>query len=119
MRARPPRDASAGPAGRGWSRRACRLRRREPASAAFRDCFVRRAGSPDPSEVPPGCEPQPGPAAPVFGPAAQAATAATWLHAVERTLGLEVVVFLAALGLVRLLPRRAPAPEQSGAAAAA
>jgi len=85
----------------------------------FRDCFQRRAQSPDPSEVPPGCAPQPGPGAEVLASAGRSATAATWLHAVERTLLLELAIFLASLALVRLLPRRAPAADGTPTAAAA
>jgi len=77
----------------------------EQATAGFRDCFTRQANATDPTRTPPGCAARPGPAAPVFAAAAGSARAHTWLRAVQRTLVLEVVVFLVALGLSRLLPR--------------
>ncbi len=77
----------------------------EQASASFRDCFVRQARATDPSRTPPGCAPRPGASAPLFAAAAKQARAATWLHAVERTLLLEVLVFGTSLVLSRLLPQ--------------
>ncbi len=75
------------------------------AVAGFQDCFVRQARASDPSRTPPGCQARPGPSAPVFAQAARSARAHTWLRAVQRTLLLEVAVYLAALALTRALPR--------------
>lgn len=92
---------------------------REQAVAAtegFQTCFAQQANATDPSRTPPGCQARSGPSAPLFAAAARTATANTWLRAVQRTLVLEVVVFLAGLLLSRLLPKL-PAPTGRGAPA--
>ena len=72
----------------------------------FSACFTRRATSSDPSATPPGCTPPPGQqrVGAVLQSAGRRATAANFLHATERTLLLEVLVFGAAFFAVRLLP---------------
>ena len=83
----------------------------EPAAAKFERCFVTQAKATDPSTTPRGC------AAPTNGPTAVGAALAAakrqankdnFLHAMERTLGFEVLVFGAACLLVRLLPKIDP-----------
>ncbi len=82
----------------------------------FRDCFERRAESGDPSATPKGCEPQAGPAAPLFAAAARSATADDYQYSIERTLLFEVLVFGTAALLVRRLPnpRRVSADASGG-----
>ena len=74
--------------------------------ARFSECFVRRANSPDPSSTPSGCGTPAGQQAAgrVLAAAGRRANAENFLHATERTLLLEVLVFAVAFGLVRLLP---------------
>ena len=90
-----------------------------PVVRRFADCFTRRAGSPDPSATPAGCQPPRGQrqVGAVLADAGHHATAENFRHATERTLLLEVLVFGAACLVVRLLPD--VDTEQAATAAAA
>jgi EmrB/QacA subfamily drug resistance transporter len=90
----------------------------------FEDCYVRRAQSPDPTEVPSGCpQPSTGSANPVnaaFATAAEKALGTNFVTALERSLIYQVVVFAITGLLCLLLPsRRREAAVQRAAAAAA
>lgn len=83
----------------------------QPAVATFSRCFVTRSKAPDPSVTPAGCAPTPGtPAAAqrAFAAASRQANKTNYLHAIERTLLFEVLVFGLAFGLIRLLPKIEP-----------
>ena len=93
----------------------------KPLAARFSDCFVARATSPDPSRTPPGCEPPAGAPPAVraaLADAGRGANAANFLHATERTLVFEVLVFLGAFLLVPLLPKVETTRRDPAAAAA-
>ncbi|MCU1594435.1 MAG: drug resistance transporter, EmrB/QacA subfamily [Frankiales bacterium] len=79
-----------------------------PAVEHFGDCFVRRAKSPDPSAVPAGCT-LPAGAPPAvtraFTRSADRARAENFVHAIERTLLFDVVIFFLAALLTRGLPK--------------
>lgn len=79
-----------------------------PAVDHFGVCFVERAKSPDPSAVPAGCATPAGTApavAKAFAASADKARADNFVHAIERTLLFDVVVFLLAAVLTRALPK--------------
>ncbi|MBC7679793.1 MAG: hypothetical protein H7233_12525 [Pseudorhodobacter sp.] len=82
-----------------------------PAVVQFETCFVRRSKAPDPNATPAGCQiPAGGPRAvgAAFVRAATSARAHNFLYSIERTLLFEVLVFGAAVLLVRALPKVAP-----------
>jgi EmrB/QacA subfamily drug resistance transporter len=99
-----------------------------PAVSHFTDCFVQRATSHDPSAIPPGCGPDSRatkPQAAAFARAAEQARKINFVHAIERTLLVEVGIFLLAMLLTRALPKitgaqlgqGAPTPAPARAAA--
>lgn len=91
------------------------------AGQQFDRCFVTRSQSADPSQTPPGCAP-PADAPPAvtaaYARAGKGATGGNFLHAIERSLIFEVVVFGLAALLVPRLPRRDPDELAQGAPAA-
>ncbi|MGB8651973.1 MAG: MFS transporter [Mycobacteriales bacterium] len=77
----------------------------DPALGVFESCFVKRAKSPDPSVTPPGCAAaRAGSAGAVIGQAGTQARKDNFLWSIERTLVVEVGLFLVAAALVGLLP---------------
>lgn len=78
-----------------------------PAVQHFENCFVQRAKSPDPSAVPAGCTTPAGASGATvaaFSTAADETRKDNFLHAIERTLLVEVGIFVVAMLLTRLLP---------------
>ena len=81
------------------------------ATAGFEHCFVLQAKAPDPSVTPAGCAaPSTATAATTaaFAVAGKKANENNFLHAIERTLIFEIIVFGAACLISRRLPKVAP-----------